>query len=402
MAAVLLFQAAGCVRIAAEDLMKGVSAQTVTGKTGDGAFISSSADFAVKLFQKTVMQGKNTMISPLSVMLALAMAANGADMQTRAEMETVLGGDIPLEDLNEYLYTYLQNLPSEEKYKLNIADSVWLRDDGSLAVNPGFLQTNANYYDADVFQAPFDEQTLADINRWVSENTDGMIDKALDQLDPDLALCLINAMVFDAKWQTKYSKNDIKDGEFTAFDGTVQTVEMMCSEEDYYLDDGTATGFIKNYTDGKYSFAALLPNEGVSVGSCVASLTGAGLISTLENAEEVTVEVKMPKFTSDCTVNMNDAFKALGMTDAFDRDSADFSKLGTSTAGNLYIGEVLQKTHIEVNENGTKAAAVTFAFGMTSALPKTGPTVILDRPFVYVIVDNSTCLPIFIGVVNGI
>ncbi len=397
---VLLLNAAGCVRIAAQDLTGGVTAQKVAEKTADDAFISMSANFAVKLFQKTVTKGENSLISPLSAMLALALPANGADSQTRAEMETLLGGNIPLGELNEYLYTYIKNLPSADQYKLKIANSIWLKDAGSLSIKPEFLQTNANYYDAAVYMTPFNEQTLTDINNWVSKKTDGMIDKGIDQFPPNIAFCLINAMAFDAKWETKYSSKDVKEGEFNAYNGVVQTVKMMSSEEDFYLDDGKATGFIKNYKDGKYSFAALLPNEGISIDDYIASLTGSGLITTLASAEDFGVEVKIPKFTGDYSVKMNDALKALGMQTAFDEQKADFSKLGISSEGNIWLDEVLQKTHIEVDENGTKAMAVTFSFGVT----KDGPSrsVTLDRPFVYVIVDNATNLPIFIGTVLSV
>jgi len=402
MSGVLLLNAAGCVRIAAQDLTVGVTVQQVAGKTVDDTFISASANFAVELFKKTVKQGENSLISPLSVMLSLAMTANGADLQTKAEMETLLGGDIPLEELNEYLYTYIKNLPSEEKYKLEIANSIWFNDDGSLEVNPDFLKANANYYDAAAYLAPFNGKTLTDINNWVSEKTDGMIGNDLDQLDPNMAFCLINAMAFDAKWETKYDSKDVNEDEFYAFDGTEQNVEMMSSEEEYYLDDGKAIGFIKNYKNRKYSFAALLPNKGVSIDDYIASLTGYGLLTTLENAEECSVEAKMPKFTGDYSVKMNDALKALGMPTAFDSKKADFSKLSVSKTRNMYLSEVLQKTHIEVDENGTKVVTITFDFLPTTGITSYDHTVILDRPFVYAIVDNATNLPIFIGTVLSV
>jgi len=397
----LLCNAAGCVPVAAAaDLMEGVGAQTVAEKTADDAFVSSSADFAVELFKKTVTQGENSLISPLSVMLALAMTANGADTQTKAEMETLLGGDIPLEDLNEYLYTYIQNLPSEEKCKLEIADSIWIRDDGSVEVDPDFLQTNADYYDAAAYKAPFDKQTLTDINNWVSENTDGMIEKIIDQIPQEALLYLINAVVFDAEWESPYTKYDVSDGTFYAYDGTEQSVEMMHSDVYQYLDDGMATGFVKNYKDGKYSFAALLPNEGVSIDDYIASLTGEGLLATLAGASDEAVMTSLPKFSYDYSITMNDALEALGMTTAFDAENADFSKLGTSSDGNLYIGEVLHKTFIEVNEIGTRAGAVSSVMMCGAGLP--GHTVTLDRPFVYMIIDNSTNLPVFIGTVMSV
>ena len=212
MTAVLVFNSGCSFSVGAADLMEGVNAKTVTGKTTDDAFIYSSANFAVELFKKSLAQGENSLISPLSAMLALAMTANGADTQTKTEMEAVLGGGLSVEDLNLYLNTYVKNLPTDDKYKLGIANAIWFKDDGSLDVNPDFLQANADYYDAAAYKAPFDDQTLTDINNWVKNNTDGMIEKILDEIDPDMVMYLINAVMFDAEWQSQYDTGDIGEG----------------------------------------------------------------------------------------------------------------------------------------------------------------------------------------------
>ncbi len=402
MAVVLMFNAVGCgIQAAAADLMEGVNGQAVTGKAADDAFISSSANFALELFKKTVTNGENSLISPLSVMLALAMTANGANAQTKTEMEAVLGAGLSVEDLNEYLYTYIKNLPTDEKYKVAIANSIWIKDDGSLEVNPDFLQTNADYYDAAAYKAPFDDQTLADINGWVKNNTDGMIDKILDKIDPDMVMYLINAVLFDAEWQAQYDTGDITDSTFNAYDGAKENAKMMSSTEYSYIEDSMAKGFVKNYAGGKYNFAALLPNDGVSIDDYVASLTGEGLVSTLKNTQESSVQAQMPKFTYEYKIKMNDALAALGMPTAF-TGSADFSKMGTSPVGNLFIGEVVHKTYIEVTEIGTRAGAVTEVGMKLTSMPMFDHTITLDRPFVYVIVDNATNLPIFIGTVLSV
>lgn len=393
----------GCaLKVQASDLMEGVNANTVIGKASDDRFIKSSADFAVKLFKETIAEDKSSLISPLSVMLALAMTANGADTKTKKEMETLLGGDTKLEKLNEYLYTYVKNLPSDKKYKLEIANSIWFRnDENRLTVEKDFLQKNADYYGANAYKSPFDAQTLKDINNWVEDKTDGMIDKIIDEINPDAVMYLINAIVFDAEWQNVYKKNDIYTGTFTAYDGTKRSVEMMISEESKYIDDGKATGFIKDYKDGKYSFVALLPNEDISINDYIASLSGEGLIKAIKNSEDAYVEAQLPKFSYDYTVSMNDALKTLGMPTAFNTGTADFSKLGKSARGNIYIGEVLHKTFISVDELGTKAGAVT-KVEMRDESARLGYTVKLDRPFVYMIIDNETKLPIFIGTVMDI
>jgi len=402
MTAVLLFNSAGCgIQVAAVDLMEGVSAKSVTGKAAEDAFISSSANFAVELFQKTLTKGENSLVSPLSVMLALAMTANGANARTKTEMETVLGGGMTVENLNQYLYTYIKNLPSDEKAKLNIADSIWIKDDGSLEVKPEFLQTNADYYGAAAYKAPFDDKTLAEINDWVKNNTDGMIDKILDKIDPDMVMYLINVVLFDAEWQAQYNTGDVFDGTFNAYDGTKKNAQLMSSTENLYLDDGKATGFVKNYAGGKYSFAALLPNEGVSIDDYVNSLTGDGLIATLKSVKEASVQAQLPKFNYEYKIKMNDALATLGMPTAF-TSGADFSKMSNLPAGKLAIGEVIHKTYIEVTEIGTRAGAVTEVGMVLTSMPMFDHTVTLDRPFVYVIVDNANNLPIFIGTVLSV
>ncbi len=127
-------------------------------------------------------------------MLALAMTANGADGQTKAEMEELLGGNIKLNDLNEYLYALVKNMPSNEKNKLKISNSIWFKDADQFSVNKDFLQTNANYYNVVVYKSAFDSQTVKDINNWVNENTDGMIDKILEQINENEIMYLINAV----------------------------------------------------------------------------------------------------------------------------------------------------------------------------------------------------------------
>jgi serine protease inhibitor len=403
LACTLLAGLSGCAtKVYAADLTDGIAANTVAGKAADEDFIQNSANFAAELFKKSVSNGENSLVSPLSVMLALAMTANGADTQTRVEMETVLGGEIPLEDLNEYLYSYVKKLPSGGKYKLGIANSIWFRDDEDrLTVEKDFLQKNADYYGASAYKAAFDDKTLADINGWVKDKTDGMIDKILDQIDVDTEMYLINALVFDAEWDTVYKKNDIYTGSFTSYSGAKRDVPMMSSEETKYVNDGRATGFIKDYKDGKYSFLALLPNEDVPIDGYIESLTGEGLLNAVSSAQNAHVYAELPKFSYDYTVKLNDALRALGMPTAFDGGAADFSRLGRSAYGNLYIGEVLHKTFISVDELGTKAGAVTkVEIKAESAIQ--GYYVKLNRPFVYAIIDNTTNLPLFLGAVMDI
>lgn len=396
----------GCAtKVQAADLMEGVQANTVTGKAADDAFAQSQMRLAVELFQSSVLESKdeNVLISPLSIQLALAMTANGAEGNTKAEMEALLGGEISLEDLNEYLYSYVNNLSSAEKYKLQIANSIWFRDDeGRLQVEKDFLQKNADYYGAQAYKAAFDDQTLKDINNWVKDHTDGMIDSILDQIDEDAVMYLINALVFDAEWQHVYDKSDVYKGKFTNIGGTEKQVDMMHSEETVYLQDENAIGFMKPYSGSKYNFAVLLPNEGVDIYEYIAGLTGESLMETLSTPQLGMVMATLPKFSYEYELTMNDVLKELGMPSAFIGDTADFSKMAHSSRGNIYIGDVLHKTFISVDELGTKAGAVTKVQMNDESAPMSEWVVTLNRPFVYMIIDNETNLPVFIGTVMDV
>lgn len=400
----VLFSMTGCSsKIKSTNLMKNVKASVVEKKDLDENFIKQTANFSMKLFQKSAEENKNSMISPVSVMMALSMTANGADTATKEEMEKLLAGGSTIDELNEYLYAYKNLLLSDEDNKLSIANAIWFRDDKDrLKVESDFLQKNANYYGAEAYESPFDKTTVDDINLWVEDHTDGMIDNMVDTINKDSVMYLLNAVAFDAKWENPYTKNDVNSGEFTAWDGTKQSVEMMTSDENLYLDDGNATGVIKNYKGGKYSFVALLPNEGVNVNDYLESLTGEHLLSIIENAESTTVVTRIPKFSYDYTIKMNDALKQLGLQTAFDQDTADFSKLGSSSDGNICIGEVLHKSFISVDELGTKAGAATKVEMVTESAMETRYEVFLNRPFVYAIIDNTTKLPIFLGTVMDI
>ena len=388
----------GCtMEVHAKDLMDGITPNQVNALDDLGSQNADVTDFAIRLFKASEESGKNTLISPLSVLCALAMTANGAEEETLAQMEEVLG--MTTEELNLYLYSYMQNLPQGEKYKLSLANSIWFTEDERFTVNQDFLQTNANYYGADIYKAPFDKQTLKDINNWVKQNTDEMIPEILDQIPAEAIMYLVNALAFEAEWSEIYEKHQVKDGEFTKEDGTKQDVKFMYGSEGTYLEDEKATGFMKRYKGGKYAFVAMLPNEGVSVSEYIASLDGESLNALLANPQYATVHTSIPKFETEYKVEMSEILKSMGMTEAFDMYNADFEGLGTSTGGNIYISRVLHKTFISVGEKGTKAGAATVVEMKDGAAaePTEPKEVYLDRPFVYMLIDCETNLPFFIG-----
>ena len=389
---------AGCsTKVQAKDLMEGITPNAVTPLEDLTTQSATVTDFAVRLFQASEKSGENTLISPLSVLCALSMTANGAEGETLAQMEAVLG--MTTQELNLYLYSYMQSLPQGEKYKLSLANSIWFTEDESFTVNPDFLQTNADYYGASIYKTPFNNQTCKDINNWVKQNTDEMIPKILDRVSEDAVMYLVNALAFEAEWMEVFEKNQVRDGEFTSEDGTKQTVTFMYGSESTYLEDKNATGFMKKYKGGKYAFVAMLPNEGISVSEYVASLDGAALNALLSNPQYTTVYTSIPKFETEYDIEMSDILKETGMPIAFEPTKADFAGIGTSTEGGVYISRVLHKTFISVGEKGTKAGAATVVeANCGSAMPPQEPKeVYLDRPFVYMLIDCENNIPFFIG-----
>lgn len=381
------------------DLMQGVTPAAVSDAADPSDGAESASGLALRLLQQGIETGEsNILLSPLSILCALSMTANGAKGETLAQMEQVLG--LPVESLNAYLLAYRKALPAEKKCRVSLANSIWFKDDDSLAVEESFLKTNAAWYDADLYQLPFNSAACKAINNWVNKETGGMISEILQEISPDAAMYLINALSFEAEWQTIYQEASIRDGVFTTEDGQQQAVPMMYSKEFRYLETGTATGFLKYYDGKNCAFAALLPKEGISLRSCIDSLTGEQLHDLLANPETVEVRAAIPKFESTYETDLSDTLEALGMTDAFDGQLADFSGIGSSTEGNLTISQILHKTCIVVDEKGTKAGATTAVVVEPTEAPSDPKEVLLDHPFLYLLIDCQEQLPIFIGTVT--
>lgn len=371
----------------------------------DGTEPLAVYDFAVQLLQQSWQEQEepteNMLLSPLSVLSALTMTANGAQGDTLSQMEEAFG--LPLARLNGYLQTYVNDLPQTEQSSLSVANSIWLKDDENIVVQPDFLQINAAYHGAAVYQEPFDAETLNKINEWVRTKTDGMIDGILEQISPDAIMYLINALAFDAEWENPYREHQVWLDIFTKEGGGQRKVNFMYSTEPVYLQDENTSGFIKYYAGRDYAFVGLLPATGTRLEDYVAGLSGEKLYQLLENAEYQDVDVSIPKFAVDYDLQMNDVLQRMGMLDAFDLALADFSNMAACADGrNIFINEVLHKTHIEVDEHGTKAAAVTAVGPECGGMPPDNPEVYLNRPFVYLLIDCREQLPLFIGTVRSI
>ncbi len=393
-----LFSASSCSTLVyAQDLMEGIEKNSVLPKSGDDVFYLAQTKFALELVKSNHEEGKNTLLSPLSAMLALAMTANGAEGESKAQMEKALGG-IPMEELNRYLLGFTQALSSAEGDGIEIANSIWFRE--GLDVKKDFLQTNADYYEADAYQAAFDGETLEKINGWVKENTDGMIDGILDHISPESMLYLINAMTFDKAWQTKYKNSDVFEDLFHGPYGLDEKAKLMRSTEGLYLEGYGATGFMKDYEEGAFRFAAILPEEGSTPEAFLNHISAKELKALLDGAKKTQVNAILPKFETAYSTSLIRSLQNMGMEDVFGQ-KADFSNM-TQTDHELYISEILQKTYIEVNENGTKAAAATSVGVKTMSIHSEVKTVRLDRPFVYMILDSESNLPLFIGILNSV
>lgn len=358
----------------------------------DEAFLQGQTAFALSLMQEAAKtrEGRNVLLSPYSLMQALAMTANGAAGDTRAEMEQVLGG-LPLDTLNSGLNYERQNA---RKTVMKTANSIWYRDEEDFSVKNDFLKNAVGYYDAEIYKAPFDGTTLNDINSWCNDKTDGMIPEILREISGETVMYLFNAVSFDAKWKEPFEEPDT--GVFTTAGGQQQNVMMMNSTESVFIGDEHADGFLKPYKNG-YSFAAILPEQGLTPEAYLAMQTPESLRGLLTGSADAEVYIEMPQFRVTDGMELNDTLKAMGMEKAF--GAADFSEM-TDIAVN--ISTVYQKTFIDVNAKGTKAAAVT-EVAVDSCAPEQPPhSVILDRPFLYMIVDDETMLPVFTGILNAV
>lgn len=391
------------------NLTQNVEVVDVETKEIDDDFICATADFSVNLFKEStiedIAEGKNVLLSPQSIITAMSMTTNGAKGDTLTQLQDTMYDGISIEEYNKYMQDYSGRLTSDKEVDFYLANSIWIKDDENLTVRDEFLQTCKSYYNASVYKEPFDNSTTDKINGWVSDNTNEMINSIINEIPKDTVMYLINATAFEGKWLVPYNEYQIKeDVPFTNAKGQEEMVVMLSSTEEYYLQDDMATGFMKYYKGGNYAFVAMLPNEDVAVEEYVTALTGDKLIETYNNREAVDVVVRMPEFTYEYERELSEDFMGLGVTDVFDGGKADLTGIGDSSAGNLAISRVLHKTYIDLDRNGTKAAAVTAIEVKTEgcAEPSRVETVILDRPFYYAIIDCKTGLPVFMGVVNSV
>jgi serpin B len=361
--------------------------------------IESDNRFALKLFREINAEspGENLFISPLSVGMALGMTYNGARGETKAAMERTLELEgMTLEQINEAYRTLIDLLVNlDPRVQFDLANSIWYRQD--VTVLPEFIDLNRTYFDAEVsaldFANPFSLQT---INNWVNDNTQGKIDKIYDQLPANLVMMLLNAIYFKGDWTFQFDKSLTEDASFWLADGSQTTVKMMSqeTEREFRQSSNDMVAVIDlPYGGEAFSMTILLPHQGVAVDEVAAMLDDATWQSWTAGLAEVSTTVLMPRFTLEYEIKLNDVLTALGMGVAFTGGAADFS--GIVPGGGIWIDEVKHKTFVDVNEEGTEAAAVTSVTLIESAASQFR----IDRPFIFAIRENFSGTIVFMGTI---
>ncbi|RUA07463.1 MAG: serpin family protein [Flavobacteriia bacterium] len=362
--------------------------------------VYSSNDFGINLFRQvaSVEEGKNLMISSLSVSQALGMTWNGARGTTRDEMTEVMGFSVDKdEDLNTSNKTIRDALLSADNMvEMDIANSIWYRN--TFRVKNEFVGINKKYYDAEVKGLDFDdsEGSKKAINGWVKKKTKDKITEVVQEINPDDVMFLINAVYFKGKWKYQFKKEDTSDEPFLYADGHRADVKMMSQNEHLeYFEANACSGVALPYGNGHFRMIVLLPDEDVTLKDFVADLNESDLSSHVNSAMEAEVNLKLPKFTFECDLRLNYPLQQLGIKTAF-TDHANLSGIGDPS--NLTISKVQHKTFVEVNEEGTEAAAVTsVTVGVTSVGPEESVSFVVDRPFLFLIQEKDTEAILFIG-----
>ena len=347
----------------------------------------------------------STLVSPLSVALALSMTANGAAGNTLAQFQDVLGGGVDLVELNTacaQLMADYQGLGGSTKCA--IANSLWVDPEGQ--IKDEFIGQCRGIYDAQVFSAQLSEPGIVkDLNSWVSQHTNKMIPEIIDQPFPEETACLlVNALYLKNSWLSEFDPLSTHTMDFHHAGGPDSQVEYLRKFDTQlsYLQGKGAQGVVLPYDDGRLAFVAILPDlypDSPDFGQWLNNLEGNSLSQLINNREDaIFLSFAMPKFSAEWKGNLEDTLPLLGLEDAFVPGAADFSSLGDSPEG-YYISQVIHATKIEVNEKGTEAAAATVVdtLGGIAAPPQEGITLVLDRPFLYGIVDLYTGVPLFLG-----
>lgn len=387
--------------LSVENLAAKYTRNPAGNSTIDQAFCIAVTDFSIDLFKRVsageTEAGKNNsvLVSPDSIDTALAMLENGAAGDTQKEMESVLGGGMDRGAFCSCLAGMNNRLESSGSIIFQQANSIWARE-GLMKVNEAFLQQNKNYFDSEFYAAPFNGETVTDINHWVYNNTRNMISSIIDRLYDDDRMVLINTTAFEGEWEIPFES--VTDGTFTSAAGTGEKASMLneLGRCNYFKLNG-ARCFERRYKGGEISFVGILPPENVTVDEFIQSMSGSDFLSAWKNRSDGYIRLTMPEFKYDYGIELENVLQDMGMNTAFSM-AADFSEMGQPS---VTVDRVIHKTHIELDRNGTKAAAATAVVTKESSVYVESPIEIrMDRPFVYALVDNETGIPLFIGSVK--
>jgi serpin B len=376
------------------------------GKTLSGLDVKKSTLKQGIFLTDRIYKNKNILISPLSLNMVLGMIANGASgdvspkggegygaptvyINPRWEIETYLGKSV------DKYNKYAQNILSNSDNKVKISNSVWYRNTNKL--NDEFANAVKKYYAADIYGEAFDTETLSKINNWASEKTDGKIKHILDGIDSKDQAYIIDALLFKAQWDQQIESYNVKNKKFTKFDGSKVKVKMMEDSSNYYYENDYATAFEKIYEGGEYSFIGILPKvEGEF------NLENLDITTLLKNKKKHgSLVIKFPKFSYECSQEMQKILPMAGINSIFSPSYGPLQNMFTTDTENaIYVSGIQQFCKIDLDRKGTEAAAVTIAtVKETSAFVSTqkSKSIILNRPFAYLIRNNKTNDILFIG-----
>ena len=372
------------------------------------ALVDGNNAFALDIYQTLRSQNGNLILSPFSISLALAMSYGGARNETESQMADTLHFDLPQGQLHPAFNSLDQALATRGKPKsdgesplqLNVVNSVWAEQ--TFPFLQDYLDLIALNYGAGIHLADFltqHESARKEINNWVSDQTKDKINDLLPQgvIKPSTKMVLVNAIYFKADWLVKFDPDSTRDASFHLLDGSETQVEMM-ADTMYGLPYTQGNGFQAielAYRGGSAAMDIIIPDEG-NFTPFESTLDTAKLSEILGNMQSTSVHLGLPKFNYTSEFRLSDTLKQMGMPDAFDKDLADFS--GMTGGRDVFIDNVIHKAFVAVDEKGTEAAAATaIIIAPTSAGPMEGITLVIDRPFIFIIRDIPSGQILFIG-----
>ncbi|MEO0091193.1 MAG: serpin family protein [candidate division WOR-3 bacterium] len=367
--------------------------------------ISATNNFGFALFSELIKEDteKNVFISPTSIAIALTMTYNGAEKETKTAMAKTLSiEEMSLAEINEANKTLSEQLKkADPEVILNIANSLWAK--AGIKFKSDFLKRNKKYFNAQITPLNFSDPKAPDIiNNWVKEKTNNKITQIVDKIDPIYTmLYIINAVYFKGKWTTEFDKNKTQDRPFTLSNGEKKQVPMMYQKGNYrYLKADKFQAISLPYGKGKMSMYIFLPDTNSNLTEFLKNLNLKNWQEWMRQFYYSDGTIILPRFKTEYDKSLNSALKTLGMEIAFIGGKANFSGM-MQTPLDLYINEVKHKTFVEVNEEGTEAAAVTSVEIMVTSIrePKEF-TMIVDRPFFCAICNNETGSILFMGAIN--